>query len=929
MISIALKNQVHLYSFDTGAFYTDEEHEIDSYCTRLRTEKIRNKEESGVIESVLNGKMTEKMAVRKLNAMKIQDPVFTRERIVALSERAKEINKELAESKANLKETLERNSMIRHVRPEALKPHSIISIFESYLTRSLGLKTDEFTDALVIVRVFFFEIFKDIVAHGFMMGGKKYIFLTASAGQIRTKKAVMIREDLWLKCRDKVMCGLSTERINAAGGCNTNKYLAYLALCNSATDEWTDFDINKSIVVDDMETTVRGLVDHIDSTTFNIERIEKDVKITHTDGCGMVLPRLTNGKNMMVRLPWVKGLLASFQFDEFIKQANEVFGRNCGIVKDIYGVEHDVLAEGIEVIFTKSQFKMNSYYEDWSEYQKYFIEFGCSAGICNVEEDVIENAAINYQMLQTLTDMTDDELTAVAAPTNYKLRHLSTDKKSMLKALGATKGNPNPTPFQECLMLYPELLQDEYSREEIRSMKKSIQKNAWSGKLDIYGKYLFVIPDLYAFCEWLFCGEKNPTGLLANGEVYAELFPNSDKLDCLRSPHLYREHSVRRNVYGDDSKGLCRAWFTKRAIYTSVHDLISKVLQFDNDGDKLLCVADKTIISVAERNMVDIVPLDYDLKKAGASQITSDGVYNGMTAAYTGGNIGPISNTISKIWNDPNPDIDSVKRLCFINNEVIDYAKTLYKSTPPEEVQTVIQAHSNKKLPHFFVYAKNKSAGQVSAANDSTVNRLTKIVPKTRINFNFKAGKFDYRMLMHNPKLIFTPGVERIIREYEHRSRRIRIDPKALDEGANSYSFQFKALREAMFGVNDNEQFVVDSIIYGIFGRSKSIRKRMFWGAFGDIVLQNLKENMELQMNDSMLCTKCLCRFDVNTHKLKCPQCGFQHTHTKEVQCVDCGEVFLVDTRNMSKIRCEKCGSIHRKEYKKIKSRYYRAKVDK
>lgn len=92
-----------------------------------------------------------------------------------------------------------------------------------------------------------------------------------------------------------------------------------------------------------------------------------------------------------------------------------------------------------------------------------------------------------------------------------------------------------------------------------------------------------------------------------------------------------------------------------------------------NDGDKLLCVADKTLIEAAERHMSDTVPLDYDLRKAGASPITLDSVYGGMTAAYTGGNIGPISNTISKIWNSDEPDIDVIKRLCLINNETIDF----------------------------------------------------------------------------------------------------------------------------------------------------------------------------------------------------------------------------------------------------------------
>ena len=44
------------------------------------------------------------------------------------------------------------------------------------------------------------------------------------------------------------MCGLTINKINAKGGNNVNKHLAYMALTNSATDEWPEFDIDKSIV---------------------------------------------------------------------------------------------------------------------------------------------------------------------------------------------------------------------------------------------------------------------------------------------------------------------------------------------------------------------------------------------------------------------------------------------------------------------------------------------------------------------------------------------------------------------------------------------------------------------------------------------------------------------------------------------------------
>lgn len=130
------------------------------------------------------------------------------------------------------------------------------------------------------------------------------------------------------------------------------KFLAYLALTNSATDVWKDFDIDKSIVVDDFETNVRGLVDYIDSNTYAITRREMDVPICHTDGCGM----MNSGPTRMTRLVWLKGLLVQFPFRDFIKKYCP--DGEC-MVYDIYGKPHKIIEEDIQYIFTKSQFKLH------------------------------------------------------------------------------------------------------------------------------------------------------------------------------------------------------------------------------------------------------------------------------------------------------------------------------------------------------------------------------------------------------------------------------------------------------------------------------------------------------------------------------------------------------------------------------------------
>lgn len=257
-----------------------------------------------------------------------------------------------------LSETVERNSMadkkeLRQLRDDAMVDRNIISVFESSLTRMLGLEKDELTTDIMVVKVYYFDIIQDLILNGFEYQGEKYMFFTASAGQIRTKKTVFIKESLWKQHERTLMCGLTVDEINRQGGINVNKYLAYLALSNSATDQWVDFDIDRCIVVPDFETDVYGTVDFIDDKTYEVERREMDIGIEHTDGCGMMLPSVSK-KNFMVRLPWIKGLLGVFDFRKFIEV------HDCSpIVTDIYGQEHDIIAEDIQVIFTKSQFKMH------------------------------------------------------------------------------------------------------------------------------------------------------------------------------------------------------------------------------------------------------------------------------------------------------------------------------------------------------------------------------------------------------------------------------------------------------------------------------------------------------------------------------------------------------------------------------------------
>ena len=131
---------------------------------------------------------------------------------------------------------------------------------------------------------------------------------------------------------------------------------------------------------------------------------------------------------------------------------------------------------------------------------------------------------------------------------------------------------------------------------------------------------------------------KNPAGLLKNNEVWCSLFRQHKELDCLRSPHLYKEHAIRENAANtgtDEEKELMSKWFNTQAIYTSCHDLISKILQFDVDGDHSLVIGDDKIIEIAKKSMQGVVPLYYNMRKAEPEELNNINIYNGLNAAFT------------------------------------------------------------------------------------------------------------------------------------------------------------------------------------------------------------------------------------------------------------------------------------------------------
>lgn len=908
----SLSSQVFIHSVGTDSFYNEEEYKIHSKLLKLWSDQkiFKSMITVGKKEKVTKKKPKKKEFVAQFSIeLAVTSCVLDGIQKIVKQELEK-IDISIKQLRKQLVSKFPLNQGIRHLRKDAMMKEkytidnvkewavndkTVISVFESTLTRKLGAKTaknkklgsenDLICTDIIIVQTYYQSILKDIVEGGFMYNGERFVFLTASAGQIRTKKNVFVRENVWIEHRDSLTCGLSIEKINAKGGLNTNKYVSYTALFASATEVWEGFDINRAICVEDMEFSVDGVVDYIDRDTFDITPHKKmQIPINHTDGCGMVLPRIQS-KNMQIRLPWMKGLLVPVPFDKFAKD-----NHNSYWVTDIDGNARHIKNENIHYIFTRSQWKASKYFDSWKSYQEAFIKYNCEAAKCNEEENVIGGAKLSYQMLQTLNQITDEELIMISEKSVDTIRNIGSDRDTMLNVLGVTESNEEKNYYQQALEIYPELLTDTYSRKTLKDIKASLYKKALYAKLEIEGRYTFLIPDMYAFCEWLFLGHKKPKGLLNDGEVFCKLFADNQKLDVCRSPHLYREHPIKVNKIDKEKK----KWFRTNGIYTSCHDLISKLIQNDWDGDKAVVISDSQFVSISERHMEGIVPLYYEMKSADPAIISEKSIYAGLKNAYGGTKIGEVSNNISKVWNSDNVNLDVIKYQCLINNFAIDYAKTLFMPKKPKHIKKMISEYTKNKVPHFFIYAKGKEKDEVSKTNNSVVNRLEKIIPKTQIRFTAtNLGKFDYMVLMGNKKYTYVESDQAIIDKYDslNLNKKFMTNEFVSDDIESSDNlYVYQNIRNQILEVNKDVKYVTDVLVRYLYENKKSNYKTTLWSSFGDVIVDNIHKNV-------------VCKFENGFGQ--CKECGdrFKIEKERQINCGGCQEKIKKEKARLRKIK--------------------------
>lgn len=782
-------------------------------------------------------------------------------------------------------------------------------------------------DEIIYMEIYHNDIMWQILRDGFIIAGEEYMLYSATTGQVRNTTVTLLKKDFYEKHEGFLLVGLTRDKINEKGGMNVGKFLAYTALpLSSSILPEKEIDIDKCIVVKGLETVVKDKVKYIDIQQDEVGRYyvadtpkeyqEKEIEIEHTDGAGMFLPGELPS-SCQIRGGYFKGAMFPFDFRLFTSDV-----ANNSMIPDAWGDIVDVVEQDIRFILTTSQLKMWKMYSSWGEYKKAFKENGLKITINSYANPPKEIVTFAYQYLQTLPYGCD--IRKLCNLAKEDLRKLHSDFDYVIQEMGYADDSETDideiidddtdnvqddtnqnidrscnSVIAEALRIYPLLIYDSHINKKIKKLAWSRRKRYKGGKIPVHGYYSYAAPDLYALCEFLFCGKKNPEGLVPKNHIYNKYYDDKgtvERLICLRSPHLSRYEYGKRKLIKSEQ---CKEWFKYMESDTvcSCHDLLSKTLQMDWDGDEILVSDDVELYNLA-KDLPD-EPLYYEMQTAKPQQITDETIRDTLIKGFENNVIGESSNAITKSWNTPEatednpiPYDDAINVFCAYSNYGIDYPKTgknlalgeyedLYASlVPPKEGADKFK-EPKVKCPDFFVEAKGKKPNSVAKPTKSVMDRVKQYISKDtgRLRFTFfeqteDKNKFDYRMLMNNEKREDGKAkyeVDRYDSKYESlyctlKSRKNKkrlicsdIDKErrkknidSVDVAAKYETFHYHCIREIMkiFTNKDgwtNTELAVNYLIDMEYNNHEFVSgsKDILWKCFGHIMLHNLKNNLK------------------------------------------------------------------------------------
>lgn len=613
-----------------------------------------------------------------------------------------------------------------------------------------------------------------------------------------------------------------------------------------------------------------------------------------------------NAVGVQVRLPFIKGYSVYIPFREILKEWG------CTAITDIYGKSHSI--DTIDCIWNISMFKghklfKSAYGEDaWDEYlntvNKYNIKLGISKYSHHIKH-LNRYTRMNFQYLQCLNlwnsnyinyytskekvydvldENNDGKIIKLAKYTTSLLEKIIKGEKFYTyKFMGITntESYEPASKYLEAALVNDVMLKDPAVKQFLyRKLKKTIDE-AKVGKIYCSGFYHTGVGDMIGYLQY--ASGLEPSGCLKAHELYSANF-ECGEIASFRSPLVDPSEVNRANIVRND---ILNKWFKhfkdQDIVMFNMYD-ISAPQQggADFDGDIFFLCNDPIII---ESKIDKPIILDIEDKvTAKPKPYTKENIieYEVMTRDNR---IGEITNVATSIENRYTTNDDIIKLysdysslLRIFQGKEIDFLKTGFRW----HMNTSLRKHL-KQLPYFLLFnypSKMKTYNSILEKNKKNKNKESSLKlnayhspspmnelcdyictwEKKKIKWdNCINDIFDTRCLIVDNDLSLTDkSIIRKCRKYinDYAATLKKHFVSGVDKHSDHSKFDFELVindfrRRLKEELGLNENIIANYVILTSYS-SISISKSFAWAAYGDYIIQNLKNNTNPKRNISI-----------------------------------------------------------------------------
>ena len=172
-----------------------------------------------------------------------------------------------------------------------------------------------------------------------------------------------------------------------------------------------------------------------------------------------------------------------------------------------------------------------------------------------------------------------------------------------------------------------------------------------------------------------------------------------------------------------------------------------------------------------------------------------------------------------------------------------------------KEINKIIKKYTKHNVPHFFVYAKDKTEYQVEPSNDSTMNRISVAIPDSRVKYSKSIGKFDWTVLIDRDVDYTIRETSPIIERYNYWLTHRRQFNAEMDNVKDDDLYMYRCIRDDIVGDYD-PAYVVNSLVAYAYTVKKVSNKKMLWACFGWDIVENIRRNVVGLGNICPICGK-------------------------------------------------------------------------